>query len=98
MIPEVDHLFRHMTPAAYAVAQYCTACIAHRLLKVGWEREVNFLDQRRLILLAMFLPPHTRIPIIDEAYRKAKEVGDQEIVILLERQAAAYNNQMKASA
>ncbi len=98
MIPEVDHLFRHMTPAAYAVAQYCSACIAHRLLKIGWEKEVNFLDQRRLILLAMFLPPHTRVPIIDEAYRKAVEADDQEVVALLAAQAAAYNQQMKASA
>lgn len=98
MIPEVDNLFRNMTPAAYAVAQYCSACIAHRLLKCGWEKEVNFLDQRRLILLAMFLPPHTRIPIIDEAYRKAQEAGDQEVVALLAAQAAAYNQQMKASA
>lgn len=98
MIPEVDALFRHLTPAGYAVAQYCSACIAHRLLKVGWEKEVNFLDQRRLILLSMFLPPHSRVAILDEAYRKALEAGDAEVVALLEAQAAAYNNQMKASA
>lgn len=98
MIPEVDALFRHLTPAGYAVAQYCSACIAHRLLKVGWEKEVNFLDQRRLILLSMFLPPHSRVAILDEAHRKALECGDAEVVALLEAQAAAYNNQMKASA
>lgn len=98
MIPEVDALFRYLSPAGYAVAQYCSACIAHRLLKIGWEKEVNFLDQRRLILLSMFLPPHSRPAILDEAYRKAVESGDAEVVTLLEAQAAAYNAQMKASA
>lgn len=98
MIPEVDALFRHLSPAGYAVAQYCSACIAHRILKIGWEKEVNFLDQRRLILLAMFLPPHSRVAILDEAYRKAIEAEDTEVVKLLEAQAAAYNTHMKASA
>lgn len=97
MIPEVDALFRHVTPAAYAVAQYCSACIAHRLLKIGWEKEVNFLTSRRLILTAMFLPPHTRPAILDAAFAKAQEEGDQEVMDLLTAQLQQLNK-MKASA
>lgn len=100
MIPEVDALFRHMTPAGYAVAQYCSSCIANRVMKIGWEKEINALNARRMILLSMFLPPHIRPALLDHAYARAIDDGDAEVVALLERQAAAFNKmkELKASA
>lgn len=102
MIPEVDALFRHMSPGAYAVAQYCSSVIAHRVLKIGWEKQINLLPSRRLILTAMFLPPHCRPAIMDEAYRKACDEGDAEVIALLEQQAKAFaamkEQALKASA
>lgn len=100
MIPEVDRLFRHLTPAAYAVAQYCASSAAHRLLKIGWEKEIHFLSGRRVILLSMFLPPHSRPALLDLALAKAHDENDQEVIALLMAQAAAFQKmkEMKASA
>lgn len=84
MIPEVDALFDGLTPAAYAVLQYCASCVAHRIIKVGWEPQVNYYDARRLILLGMYLPPHCRVRIVEEAYAKARATGDQKVLALIE--------------
>lgn len=91
MIPEVDALFKHLTPAAYSVMQYCASCAAHRVLKIGWEPEVNFFDARRLILFGMYLPPHCRVAILNEAYAKAVAANDRDVIDLLE----SLRNQQK---
>lgn len=44
---------------------------------------VNFYDSRRLILLAMHLPVHARLPIIKEAYHKAYQEGNDAVIQLI---------------
>lgn len=94
--PEIDGLFNDCTPQAYAVYQYCSSVIAHRLIKMGWENYINYLPPRRLILLAMYLPQHCRKVIVVEAYNKAKAIGDMPVITLVETQFQ-MNKQRKAA-
>jgi len=86
MPPEIDALFDDETPAAYAVYKYCCSCVAHRILKIGWEPQLNYYTARRLILTGMFLPVHARLPLIKEAYSKALRENDTRVLKLLNEQ------------
>lgn len=95
---EIDDLFNDCTPQAYAVYQYCSSVIAHRLIKMGWENFINYLPPRRLILLAMYLPPHCRKVIVVEAYNKAKAIGDMAVITLVEEQLKMTKQRRAAEA
>lgn len=83
MIPEIDALFTDCSANRYAVYKYIASCVSHRILKLGWEKQVNYFDSRRLILLAMYLPVHSRYPIVKEAYHKACIEGNQAVIDLI---------------
>lgn len=77
MIQLVRDLFADHNDQQFAVRMQCCSCVAHRLLKIGWEHGLNYYDARNLILVGMYLPPHCRPRIVDEAYNKAIAAGDQ---------------------
>ena len=93
MPPEIDELFSDCTPARYAVLKYCASCVAHRLLKLGWEPQVNLLTARRLVLLCMYLPIPSRVPILEEAFFKAVEENDQKTLSLLKQQFEVHRKE-----
>ncbi len=76
MIQIVRDLFADHNEQQFAVRMQCCSCVAHRLLKVGWESGVNYYDARNLILVGMYLPVHCRPRIIEEARMRAMEAGD----------------------
>lgn len=73
----------------YHIMQYCCSATAHRMLKWGWEPEVNSFGPRMLMLLAFYLPVHCRIPVIVEAYNKAVACGDAVVADFIR---AAFQN------
>lgn len=91
MLPELQPLFTDCTPAKQAVMDYCASCVAHRLIKIGWEPQINFYDSRRLILLAMHLPVHSRLPIIKEAYTRALNEGNTAVLTLITSNTTSEN-------
>lgn len=76
MIQIVRELFADHNDQQFAVRMQCCSCVAHRLVKLGWEHGLNYYDARNLILVGMYLPPHCRPRIVDEAYNRAIEAGD----------------------
>ena len=76
MIQIIRDLFADHNDQQFAVRMQCCSCVAHRLIKIGWEHGLNYYDARNLILVGMYLPPHCRPRIVDEAYNKAIESGD----------------------
>lgn len=77
MIQIIRDLFADHNDQQFAVRMHCCRCVAHRILKVGWENGVNYYNARNLILLGMFLPPHCRPRIVEEAHRKALAAHDE---------------------
>ena len=77
MIQLVRDLFADHNDQQFAVRMQCCSCVAHRIIKIGWENGLNYYDARNLILVGMYLPPHCRPRVVDEAYDKAIEAGDQ---------------------
>lgn len=69
----------------YRIRQYCCGCMAHRILKFGWEPEVNSLGPRMMVLLCMYLPPHVRNAILMEAWQRAIIVKDDLVLAMLEK-------------
>lgn len=77
MIQIIRDLFADHNDQQFAVRMHCCKCVAHRLLKVGWENGLNYYDARNLILTGMYLPTHCRPRLVEEAHRKATEAGDE---------------------
>ncbi len=77
MIQMIRDLFADHNDQQFAVREQCCSCVAHRILKLGWEHGLNYYDARNLILVGMYLPPHCRPRVVDEAYNKAIASGDQ---------------------
>lgn len=77
MIQIVRDLFADHDDQQFAVRVHCCKCVAHRILKVGWENGLNYYDARNLILVGMHLPPHCRARIVDEARAKATACDDR---------------------
>jgi hypothetical protein len=80
VIPIIRELFSDHNDQQFAVRMQCCSCVAHRLLKVGWENGLNYYDARNLILVGMYLPVHCRPRIVDEAHQKALDTGDQRVL------------------
>ena len=76
MIQIVRDLFSDHNDQQFAVRMQCCSCVAHRLLKIGWENGVNYYDARNLILVGMYLPTHCRPRMVEEARIRAIEAGD----------------------
>lgn len=76
MIQIVRDLFADHNDQQFAVRMQCCSCVAHRILKIGWENGLNYYDARNIILVGMYLPAHCRPRIVDEAYNKAIATGD----------------------
>ena len=76
MIQMVRDLFGDHNDQQFAVREQCCSCVAHRILKLGWETGLNYYDARNLILVGMYLPPHCRPRIVEEARMRAMEAGD----------------------
>ncbi len=86
MLPtEINLLFEDEGEMRYAIRRYCVGCIAHRLIKFGWEPEVNTLGPRMMILLCMYLPLHARMPVLLEAWQRAINVADELSLKMLEK-------------
>ncbi len=83
--PEVTGLFADEGEQRIAIRHYACGTIAHRMLKFGWEPEVNALGPRMLIMLVMFLPMHARMPVLMEAWQKALYVKDEAALAMLEK-------------
>lgn len=77
MIQIVRDLFSDHNDQQFSVRTQCCKCVAHRILKVGWEKGLNYYDARNLILVGMYLPPHCRPRIVEEAHAKALAADDQ---------------------
>lgn len=82
--PEIDALFADEGPMRYQIRRYCVSCVAHRILKFGWEPEVNSYGPRMMMLLAMHLPLHCRHQILMEAWQRSIIVKDDLALKLLE--------------
>lgn len=98
MIPIIRELFSDHNEQQFAVRMQCCSCVAHRILKIGWESGVNYYDARNLILVGMYLPTHCRPRIVQEAYEKALAANDQRVVAWLEKlfRDGAAEHQAKA--
>lgn len=92
--PDIDALFlSEATPMQYAIMQYCCSAQAHRLLKWGWEPEINTYGPRMLMLLALYMPVHCRMPFIVEAWEKARACGDAVVCRFMEHQFTVHGVQ-----
>lgn len=81
MLPtEVIELFLDEPPIRFACRTYAAGCVAHRLMKFGWEPQVNELAPRELILLAHMLPEHARDAMMAESLRKAYATKDHPVI------------------
>ena len=102
MIQIVRDLFADHNDQQFAVRMQCCSCVAHRLLKIGWEKGVNYYDARNLILVGMYLPSHCRPRIVEEARMRAIEAGDartlQWITQLFQMGAQEHEAKMQAGA
>ena len=98
MIPIIRELFSDHNEQQFAVRMQCASCVAHRILKVGWENGVNYYDARNLILVGMYLPTHCRVRIVDEAYQKALEAGDQRVIAWIQKLFADGAEEHRAKA
>ena len=98
MIQMVRDLFADHNDQQFAVREQCCSCVAHRILKLGWENGLNYYDARNLILVGMYLPPHCRPRVVQEAHRKAMEAGDGRTLEWMAQlfQAGAQEQQAKA--
>lgn len=98
MIPIIRELFADHNDQQFAVRMQCCSCVAHRILKVGWENGLNYYDARNIILVGMYLPTHCRVRIVDEAKRKALETNDTFVLNWLSQlfQQGAQEQQAKA--
>ncbi len=98
MIPIIRELFADHNEQQFAVRMQCCSCVAHRIVKIGWENGVNYYDARNLILVGMYLPPHCRPRIVQEAYEKALSANDQHVVAWIEKifRDGADENQARA--
>lgn len=83
-------LFPDYNKVQFAIRQYCANCVAHRLTKFGWEPEINDLEPRLLLLLALCMPLHTRNPIIVYAWTKAAVARDRLVLDFLELHCPGY--------
>ncbi len=62
LFPEHDHIF--------ALREYRTRVLAHRLKKFGFEKQVNSLSPNEQLLLAYFMEGHQRVALVNEAYER----------------------------
>jgi hypothetical protein len=83
---EIQAVYHDETPAKFATRVYCVSCVAHRLLKFGWEPQVNSYGPRMLLLLALHLPIHARLPVLKLCYQRALELNDERILALMRRE------------
>lgn len=60
LFPEHDHIF--------ALREYRTRVIAHRLKKFGFENHLNLLSPNEMILLSFFMEGTQRAALMNEAY------------------------------
>jgi hypothetical protein len=82
---EIENLYlAEVTRQQFNIMQYCCSATAHRMLKWGWEPEVNSYGPRMLLLLCFYLPVHARMIIINEAYGKALICGDKPVVAFIQ--------------
>ena len=77
-------LFDDLPKMEFAIRQYCVNCVAHRLVKFGWEPQVNCYEPRMLLLMSMCMPEHTRMAFIMEAWQKAIIRSDRRVLDFLE--------------
>jgi len=100
MIQIVRDLFADHNDQQFAVRMQCCSCVAHRLIKIGWENGLNYYDARNLILVGMYLPPHCRPRIVMEARQRAEQAGDQFTLSWINQlfEAGAQEAQAKAGA
>lgn len=83
--PDITNMFADEGEQRIAIRHYICSTIAHRMLKFGWEPQVNALGPRMMIMLCMFLPLHARFPILMEAWQKAILYEDNVAKELLEK-------------
>ncbi len=85
MIQIVRDLFSDLNDQQFSVRMHCCSCVAHRLLKVGWENGINYYDARNIILTSMYLPVHCRPRMVQEAHEKALATGDQRVLVWIQQ-------------
>ena len=64
-----EGLFADMHLVHMACVFYRMRCLAHRPIEFGFERFVNDLTPRELVVLAVFMPPHQHDTLVAEAHR-----------------------------
>ena len=89
-------LFKDYNKIQFALRQYCANAQAHRLLKFGWEPQINLYEPRLLLLLAMCMPLHTRLTIIKAAWYKAAAINDTNVLEFLARELPDFKMINKA--
>ncbi len=83
---EIEAVFADEGAAKLATRVYCVSCVAHRILKFGWEPQINSYGPRMLLLLALHIPIHARLKILELCYQRALEVTDKPVIALMERE------------
>jgi len=83
---EITRVYRDETPAKFATRVYCVSCVAHRILKFGWEPQINYYGPRMLLLLSLHFPIHSRMPILKLCYQRALEVNDVNVLELMRKE------------
>ena len=73
-------LFPDMHTVHRTVLLFRLECIAHRLLKSGWEPQVNCYCSRELVILAYMMPLQCRAPLLHEALERAMAEGNQTVL------------------
>ncbi len=83
----VSRLFPEMHRLHRTILLFRLECIAHRLMKSGWEKSVNVYCSRELVILAYMMPAQSRRPLLAEAMERAV-VEQCDIVLHYAREAA----------
>jgi len=80
-------LFPDMHRIHRTILLFRLECVAHRLLKSGFENGVNSYCSRELVILAYMMPLQSRRPLLREALNRA-ELEKCETVLAFAKDAA----------
>lgn len=80
-------LFPDMHRIHRTILLFRLECVAHRLLKTGFESHVNCYCSRELVILAYMMPLQSRKPLLAEALSRA-QIENCEVVLAFARDAA----------
>lgn len=82
-----ERLFPEMHRIHRTILLFRLECMAHRLLKTGFESFINCYCSRELVIIAYMMPLQSRRPLLAEALARA-QAENCEVVLAFAKEAA----------